>query len=100
MPYFDHNPLEKLAVEAADAGAQLDLRGLPSGHAMRSVERLLAHATAGESFLIRFDPARGDGRETLFQPLGKRLLRARREGRLVRCLPVPDGDAFFIQFAE
>ncbi len=100
MPYFEHNPLQKLAAQVGDVGAELDLRGLPADQALRSVERLLIQATPGESFLIRFDPAGGDGRETLFQPLGRRLLRARREGRLERCLPVPDGDAYFIQFAE
>ena len=99
MPYFDQNPLEKLAVKAAKAEDSLDLRGLAAEDAFQAVEDLLGQAPPGRSFLIRFDPANGDGRETLFLPLGKRLLQARREGRLQRCLPVPDGAAYFIHFA-
>ena len=99
MPYFDQNPLEKLAVQAAEAEDSLDLRGLAPDQALQAVEQLLGQAPAGKSFLVQFAPASGDGHETLFLPLGKRLLQARREGRLERCLPAPDGAAYFILFA-
>jgi hypothetical protein len=99
MPYFDQNPLEKLALQASEAEASLDLRGQAPEQALQAVEQLLRQAPPGKSFLIQFDPASGDGHETLFLPLGKRLLRARREGCLQRCLPVPDGAAYFILFA-
>ncbi len=100
MPYFDQNPLEKLAPQAADAEASLDLRGQAPQQALQTVEQLLRQAPPGKSFLILFDPASGDGQETLFLPLGRRLLRARREGCLQRCLPVADGAAYFILFAD
>ena len=99
MPYFEQNPLQRLAVQAGEAEASLDLRGQTADAALQAVEQLLVQAPAGKSFLIQFDPASGDGKETLFLPLGKRLLQARREGRLQRCLPVPDGAAYFILFA-
>ena len=93
MPYFDQNPLEKLAFQAGDAEAELDLRGLPAEQAMQAVEQLLNDRSSAKSYLIRFDAAADDGRETLFQPLGRLLLEARRSGRLTRCLPNADGAA-------
>ena len=100
MPYFDENPLEKLAFQVGDADALLDLRGLPTDQAMRAVEHLLAGAASAKSYLVRFDSATDDGRETLFLPLGRRLLQARREGRLNRCLPASDGAGYFITFTD
>ena len=64
MPYFDQNPLEKLALQATEAEASLDLRGQAPEQALRAVEQLLRQAPPGKSFLIQFDPASGDGHET------------------------------------
>jgi len=100
MPYFEKNPLETLALQAGDAEALLDLQGVPTEQAMQAVEQLLSKPDATKSYLIRFDSAAQDGRETLFQPLGRRLLQARREGRLNRCLPAADGAGYFITFAD
>ena len=100
MPYFDHNPLHKLAPQADAADALLDLQGMTADQAMQRVEALLQGPLTTGSYLIRFDPAGQDGRETLFLPLGRRLLQARREGLLNRCLPAPDGAGYFITFAE
>lgn len=100
MPFFDENPLSGLALQPPDARMVLDLRGLPLQEAMQAVETLLQTAGTEDSCLIRFDPARDDGRETLFLPLGRRLLQARREGRLARCLPTADGAGYFIAFGS
>lgn len=100
MPYFDENPLEKIVFQAGDADALLDLRGMPAKEAMQAVETLLSEPISGKSLLIRFDGATDDGRETLFQPLGRRLLEARREGLLGRCLPTADGASYFISFVD
>jgi len=100
MPYFDENPLAKIAFQASDADALLDLQGMPAEQAMQAVEKLLREPASAKTFLIRFDAAADDGRETLFQPLGKRLLQARREGQLSRCLPTSDGTSYFISFAD
>lgn len=100
MPFFTENPLEKLAFQAEDAQGVLDLSGLPPAEAMQAVESLLGMPGGSDSYLIRFEPAGGDGRETLFLPLGRRLLEARRAGRLSRCLPAADGAGYFIVFAD
>ena len=96
MPYFDENPLAGLALQPDAAEAELDLRGLPPEYALRRVDEALRAPDRPGSLLIRFDPASDDGRETLFLPLGRWLLAARREGRLQRCLPLADGSAYFV----
>lgn len=100
MPFYDDNPLEHLALSTAEAEQTLDLRGLEAGPAMLRVERLLQTRSGTESWLIRFDPATDDGRETLFLPLGRRLLDARRDGTLTHCLPVANGTGYVITFAS
>lgn len=97
MPSFDDNPLQHLALLSADAEVTLDLRGLDHDTALNHVTALIETPEAG-SYLIRFDGARNDGVETLFQPLGRQLLAARKAGQLTRCLPIPDGDGYYIEF--
>lgn len=102
MPHFDADPLQNLALQAGKADADLDLRGLSMTDAMARVEALLSadSASAPRSYRILFDGPRGDGTETLFQPLGRRLLAARREGVLQSCLPLPDGNAYYVLLAD
>jgi hypothetical protein len=100
MPFFDDNPLHKLALRADEADEELDLRGMDAADALQRIETLLSRSSANGRLLIRFDAALGDGRETLFLPLGRRLLDARREGRLKRCLPAEGGAAYFIEFDD
>lgn len=97
MPFFDQNPLAALGLATADTDSMLDLRGLAQDEAMQRVESVLAGpGQDGNSYLIRFDPAAPGGSETLFLPLGRRLLAARRAGRLTRCMPLADGAAYYI----
>lgn len=100
MPFFDDNPLDRLAVRADDAQSTLDLRGLPDDQAMQRVEQRIKSMQPGETCFVQFDPASNDGRETLFLPLGRRLLEARRAGTLSRCLPAPDGAGYFIAVSD
>ena len=100
MPFFDENPLQKLAFQPGDAESTLDLRGMSDELAMQQVERLINDGSDRKTWLIQFDPATDDGRETLFLPLGRRLLEARRAGVIARCLPASDGAAYFIAFAD
>lgn len=102
MPHFASNPLEKLKLSPGTADDTLDLRGMPRERALAQLEQLLSDSTAvsARSVHIRFDPPAGDGSETLFQPVGRRLLQARRNGLLKSCLPVSDGAGYFIVFAD
>jgi hypothetical protein len=97
MPFFDENPLEKLAIQAGDADHELDLRGLDEHRALARVEELLSDPGACGSYLVQFDAAEAVSRETLFLPVGRRLLQARRDGTIQRCLPVSDGSGYYIE---
>jgi len=96
MPVFESNPLEKLSFASSDADETVDLRNLAHDLALSQVEELINSAPPGRRYLLRFLPATGDGRETLFRPLGRQLLAARREGRLASCLPVSDASSYLI----
>ncbi len=97
MPHFEDNPLQHMAQLANDAETTLDLYGLDPDTAVQRVNAMIATAKA-RSCLIRFDGARDDGVETLFLPLGRHLLAERKAGRLTRCLPVPDGNGYYVEF--
>lgn len=102
MPYFDENPLGKLAGKPSAADIELDLRGLTEEQALQRVEALLQSGMGveGRRVHIRFDPPRGDGSETLFLPIGRRLLSARKAGQLKSCLPSAEGDGYHIILVE
>lgn len=102
MPDFPRNPLENLALDldASDVDQILELRDCDPATALLRVDELLCNTAAGASVAIRFDPPRGDGTETLFLPLGRHLLKARREGRLQTCLPASDGTGYLVRLAE
>lgn len=100
MPFFDDNPLDRLALQAGDADACLDLGGLTEDQALSKVEALLNDGDQSQTWLITFDPPSADGRETLFLPLGRRLLSARRAGKLRSCLPSADGRGYVIRFVD
>ncbi len=99
MPYFDNNPLANLALQADAAEHELDLSSLSQRDAMQQVEQLLMATQPPRSVLIRFNAAANDGKETLFLPLGRRLLEARRAGLLQSCLPTAEGNAYVVKFA-
>jgi len=100
MPLFDDNPLEKLAFDPGAIDKTVDLGELPVARALEEVDTVLQNASPGLCIRLRFAPARGDGTETLFQPLGRFLLQARRDGRLERCLPASDGAAYVVVVAH
>ncbi len=83
--------LRRIAKAGADADYELDLRGLDRAHAEESVRRMLERNrfTESRSIRIRLQPPPEGGGETLFQPIGRLLLQARRHGLLSRLSPLP-----------
>lgn len=83
--------LRRLAEAGSDADYELDLRGLDREHAEESVRRMLERNrfTEPRSVRIRLQPPPPGGGETLFQPIGRLLLQARRHGLLSRLTPLP-----------
>jgi len=100
MPSFERNPLELLKIAPGDIDTTVDLGQSERQDAIAQVQQLLAEAPPGHRYCLRFAPAKGDGSETLFQPLGRLLLQARREGRISSCLPLPDGAGYYLVIAR
>lgn len=102
MPEFEKNPLDALAAQPGDIEDSLDLGDIDVGEATRRLTEFIDQSEDRQArrFAIRFAPARGDGKLTLFQPVGRLLLEMRKAGRITRCLPLPDGTGFYIEFPE
>ncbi len=83
--------LKRLSQAGVDADYELDLRGLDRAHAEESVRRMLERNrfTEPRSIRVRLQPPPEGGGETLFQPIGRLLLEARRHGLLSRLSPLP-----------
>ena len=98
MPYFKQNPLQGLALQPDDIEDEIDLRGCSLGPALARLTRALdGKLGSARRFAVRIDPPRGDGTRTLFQPIGRFLLEARRDGRVARCLPLADSVGFYLE---
>lgn len=94
MPLFDENYVRELVGDRASAEYELDLRGVSADHARIAIERMLERRRFAEAttVAIRIDPATPTSGETLFLPVGRQLLEARRRNLVRRFSPLPDGD--------
>ena len=105
MPFFEEYYEGKLRGSrgVTDAQAVLDLRGASPTQAEASVKDMLERSRfgAGKTVAIRLDPPREGGGETLFQPVGRLLLDAKRRGWIERLqtLPAQDGLGFYVALA-
>lgn len=98
MPYFDENQLDKLHNQASTPSASIDLANHSKKDALKELAQLIANQGPEESYNIYFSAAKGDGKTTLFQPLGKYLLSEKKAGNLKTFLPLSDGCGFYIAF--
>lgn len=101
MPFFADNPLSKLALTADTRDAEaLALNGLSSAEALERLEQAIVRVREHgypDGVVVTFDAPAGDGRETLFQPVGRRLLEARRAGLIAKCLPLAEGNGYYFK---
>jgi len=90
-PELDDIDLKRLTGYDDQAEYELDLCGLDLADAAESVKRMLERSRFREarSILVRIDPAGPDTGETLFQPIGRQLLAARKSGILRKLSPLP-----------
>jgi hypothetical protein len=105
MPHFDEFYANKLrgGLGVTDAESVLDLRGASREQAAASLQDMLERSRFGaaKAVAVRLDaPAEGGG-ETLFQPIGKALLEAKKRGWIDRLqtLPAQDGLGFYLVLA-
>ena len=96
---FDLNKLRG-SLGLADAEAVLDLRGAPRVKAEASIRDMLQRSrfAAAKTVAVRLDPPPEGGGETLFQPVGRLLLDAKKRGWIERLhtLPAHDGLGFYV----
>lgn len=81
---------------------ELNLCGLAWPEAESALERLLGEPQRGLRVGVRIDPPDGGGAESLFQPVGRRLLAAMKTQRIRECRPfAPEvqGIGFVFTFA-
>jgi hypothetical protein len=105
MPFFDDIYAAKLRgnLGLADAESVIDLRGVSRQRALTSIKEMLERSrfAEGKSVAVLIDPASPTSGETLFQPVGRLLLEARRKGWVERLTPLParDGAGFYVALA-
>ena len=83
--------IKRLLGTDAHAEYELDLQGMDQAHATESVSRMVERSRflAPRSILVRLDPPPEGGGETLFQPIGRQLLEAKKAGLLSSLSPLP-----------
>jgi hypothetical protein len=105
MPHFEEFYANKLrgSFGVSDAEAVLDLRGATREQAAASIRDMLERSrfAQSKSVAIRLDGPPEGGGETLFQPVGKALLEAKKRGWISRLqtLPAHDGLGFYVALA-
>lgn len=103
MPFLTEEEVRRLLGPQRPADSELDLRSVEPPRALRMLERTIQDGRYGrpESVIIRIDPATPSSGETLFLPVGRALLEARRRRFVTRCHPLPeaDGSGFYVQFS-
>jgi hypothetical protein len=105
MPHFEEFYANKLrgGLGVVDADSVLDLRSASREQATASIQDMLERSrfAAAKSVAIRLAPPAEGGGETLFQPIGKALLEAKKRGWIARLqtLPAQDGLGFYVVLA-
>ena len=101
MPLFEPDSIRTLVGDRANGEHTLDLRGVSLNNAKSAISQMLEQRCSGnlESLVIRIDPATPTSGETLFLPVGRQLLEARRCGLIARFHPLPeaDGGGFYVE---
>jgi hypothetical protein len=105
MPHFEEFYADKLrgGLGVVDAESVLDLREATREQAAASLQDMLERSrfAQGKSVAVRLAPPPEGGGETLFQPIGKALLEAKKRGWIDRLqtLPAEDGLGFYVVLA-
>jgi hypothetical protein len=105
MPHFEEFYADKLrgTLGVADAESVLDLRSASREQAAASIQDMLERSRFAQrkAVAIRLTPPPAGGGETLFQPVGKALLEAKKRGWIERLqtLPAHDGLGFYVVLA-
>ena len=101
MPLFDPDGIRRLVGEFADGEHTLDLRGVSLAEAQAVISQIVEQRLSDDatSMVVLIDPATATSGETLFLPIGRQLLDARKRGFISRFHPLPeaDGGGFYLE---
>ena len=101
MPLFEPDGVRALVGDRATGEGTLDLRGASLEDARSAISEMLEGRRADDptSVAVRIDPATAISGETLFLPIGRQLLEARKQGLVTRFHPLPeaDGGGFYVE---
>lgn len=103
MPHFEPFYADKLrgSLGISNADAVLDLRAAGERQALASLAEMIERSrfSAPRTIAIRLAPPPEGGGETLFLPIGRALLEAKRKGHVETLAPLPahDGLGFFVR---
>ncbi len=101
MPLFEPDSIRALVGDRADGERTLDLRGVSLSYARSAISQMLERWRTDDltSVVIRIDSATATSGETLFLPVGRQLLEARKRGLITRFHPLPEGDGggFYVE---
>lgn len=97
MPFMKREHIRLITGFKDSAEYELDLCGLDHIHAKASVERMLERSQfrPARSVIVRIDGASATSGDTLFQPIGRQLVKAMKSNIVSRCRPLPEGSAGF-----
>jgi len=101
MPLFESDSVRGLVGDRAMGEHTLDLRGVSLSSARSAILEMFDRRRSDEatSVVVRIDPATPTSGETIFLPIGRQLLEARRRGCIARFWPLPeaDGGGFYVE---
>ena len=101
MPFLENERLRALVGDRADGEYTLDLRGVTAEGARFALESMLERRRFGAptSVVVRIDRPTPTSGATLFQPIARQLLDARKRGLVLRfgLLPEGDGGGFHVE---
>lgn len=101
VPFLDPDDVCALVGDQTTGEETLDLRGASADDARIAIASILERrrTPASATLVIRIDPASATSGETLFIPVGRQLLNARKRGLVSRFHPLPgaDGGGFYVE---
>jgi hypothetical protein len=104
MPHLDPEQAHHLLGRLAEPEAEIDLRGLTPEAALERLRALVDGPVlpGPRTYAVRIDPPVPGGGETLFKPVGRFLLAARRRNRIGRFSPLaePLGGGYVVEIRE
>ena len=98
MPFYETDDIDRFVRPASATDDVWELRGMAPATAIAFLSQMLERCRGGSSrrVLVRIDPATATSGETLFLPVGRRLLEARRQGLVEQFHPLPAAGGFWV----